>query len=95
MASSFKIKLKLPPNPNQTGVSLNSNDSPQRSSVPAEGSSVADGGSSVISEDNEGEKRRGSQQSMQGQTLREREREKKLGNLTILTYLTQAKNWMS
>lgn len=52
MASSFKIKLKLPPNPNQTGTSSSSNNSPQRSSVPAEGgSSIADGASSAMSED--------------------------------------------
>jgi hypothetical protein len=60
MASSFKIKLKLPPNPNQP---VSTNNSPQRSSVPAEGpSSVADGGSSVVSEDmGEGERRNGEQ----------------------------------
>jgi hypothetical protein len=53
MASSFKIKLKLPPNPNQPS---STNASPQRSSVPAEGgSSAIDGGSSVVSEDFGGE----------------------------------------
>lgn len=55
MATSFKIKLKLPPNPNQSGPPSSSNNSPQRSSVPAEGSSIADGGSSVMSEDIGGE----------------------------------------
>ncbi|UZJ55463.1 hypothetical protein CBS101457_004783 [Exobasidium rhododendri] len=56
MASSFKIKLKLPPNPNPSAIASSSyNNSPQRSSAPAEGdSSVADGGSSAMS-DEEGE----------------------------------------
>ena len=61
MASSFKIKLKLPPNPNQPS---STNDSPQRSSVPAEGgSSAVGGGSSVVSEDFAGE---------EGERLKER-----------------------
>lgn len=55
MASSFKIKLKLPPNSAAGQPTSSNQNSPQRSSVPAEGSSIADGGSSAVSEDGAGE----------------------------------------